>query len=102
MIRVNLHSNNRRGKLPVWIGKLINVFLEKFAEEYDVKTGDAYRYHFENAKRLERLKKLFEDNNITVDTYSMEELPSWGLLIPHDNEQVVEYMLKYGTEKEET
>ena len=102
MIRINFNAKSGRGRLPFWTTQLVNKFIGKFAEEYDVKNEDAYRYFFQNENSLDRLKKLFCENDIPVESYTMEELPSYGLLFPEKNELVVEYLLKYGTEKEET
>ena len=98
----NFNAKSRRGKLPFWVTKMVNVFIGKFADEYDVRNEDAYRYFFHNEKSLERLKQLFCENGVPVESYTMEELPSHGLLFPEKHDLVVEYILKYGTEKEET
>ena len=101
-MRINLDQNAKNAgyKMPYWFEVLLNEKISNFMREYQVHQVEAMRY-FINRSNLTRLVNLFKDNGIEIETYSMDELPSWGLILPDDNPTIVEYKLKYGNTKDE-
>jgi len=98
-MRINLHPEGVKN-LPKWVELMINEFVEEFRKEYSVSHGEVYRYFFSN--NLERIQKLFDDNNIKVDTYNMVDLSSRGIIIPDNDPTVVFYKLKYTAQAKES
>jgi len=100
-MRINLHINNLNlTKYPVWFEIMLNDYIEQFRKEYQVTENDVYIYFFKS-QNFERIKKLFKDHTIDVETYEIDGLPSKGIIVPDDNPIIVEYKLKYGTEKQQ-
>lgn len=92
-MRINLNPNHR-GKYPRWFEQMLNEYIDEFGAEYSIRNEDLYRYFF-NTEKLERIQKLFKDNDIDVEIYRIDDLPSAGIIIPDNHPTVVMYKLQY-------
>ena len=109
MIRINLCV--QRQKIPNWFDQLRSDLYHKFAIEYIISDDDAKRYFTstrtsnlsetdmnESDRRkilLLRNVALFHENGIKAISYNIDNLPSYGLLLPEDDPTVVEYKFRY-------
>lgn len=97
-MRINLHPNGK-SSVPGWFGDMLNDYIEEFRKEYSVSDTDVYRYFF--CDKLERIQQLFANHGVNIEIYTMEDLPSRGVIIPDDDPTVVMYKLRHQTEPEE-
>jgi len=100
-MRINFDeaAKEARHNMPYWFEVLLNEKIQKFIKEYKIPSWEANLY-FINRGSLDRLVELFKNDGIIIEKYSKDDLSSWGLIIPDDDESIVEYKLIYGDIKD--
>lgn len=100
-VRINLDIEARSSgyQLAPPMRKLLSEVMDEFCKEYQVAQTSAWSFFCQRGK-TERLAELLRARGVAAESYDVEELPSWGIIIPNDDPVLVEYKLRYGNDSE--
>ena len=109
-MRINFNPSATRAgyHIPKYATELINALIIAFCQDYQISNDDAYHYFFGNSSgistktgpdidSMNRLVELLNNNGISASSYTVDNLPSIGIIIEDNDPILVEYKLKFGT-----
>jgi hypothetical protein len=101
MIRFNIQGPTKRYPHPAWFKQMLADAIEAFRKEWQVTYDDVIAWAWKDPKSgSERLCEALMILGVKPQPYYREDLPSWGVILYEADPVVVEYILKYGDQKE--